>query len=302
MALDGKTRQRINDWIKKYYPTGIDLYADYRDEISPQTAQKILDSKHPEEAFNDYMFEAYDEYAYDEQIAVYKEMLQDLELEEDDAILDAFYDVCYCNYPDDHFLKQEFRCDIFIDTGNWDYDCTCEDFGDNYYAIQYGSNEDISGIQKESSILWLARKQGYSKMKLFNYLNKHNYAKKHPSKFLASVYQEMENITSHMNILVFAKHFTLEELIELKENPKPLKLSKNISCGLFDPFNGGGSLLEIELEKDIVVDPKWIEGIYIDNALGKHHQYYGIDDVYGMMDSFWERGDYNAKIHTFRAF
>lgn len=291
--------QLIYDWIQKHYPEGIDIYADYRDGINPETVQKFLSYGNAFDGFWEWLDEAYWETEEDYIHDAFSDMMDDLGIDDEkqydfkDDYFDFFRDNCYCNLPADHFLKKEFRCNIFIDTGNWDYDCTCEDYGNNYYASLY-KNDKISDIQNESSILWLARKQGYNKTKLYNYLYKPNYAKKHPSEFLRSVGQELENVCSHMNILIFAKHFTLEELLRMHTEEgkrEPLKISKNTSCGLFDPFNGSGSVLEIELEKDMTIDRRWVEGIHLDDALGGGHRFYGIDDVYGMMDSFWARGD-----------
>lgn len=291
--------QLIYDWIQKHYPEGIDIYADYRDEISAETVQELLNAPYDSyTAFWEWLDDAYMETMGDAQHDAFGDMMDDLEIDDEaqydfkDEFFDYFRDNCPCNEPTDHFLNQSFCCDIFIDSGNWIYDCSCEDYGSNYYASLY-KNDRISDIQAESSILWLARKQGYSKLKLYNYLYKQNYAKKHPSKFLRSIDQELANITSNMNVLVFATTFTLEELLHLSTDGKkePLKISKTTSCGLFDPFNGGGSVLEIELEKDIVIDRKWVRGIYLDDAIRRASPFcYGIDDVYGMLDSFWKRG------------
>lgn len=291
--------QLIYDWIQKHYPKGIEIYADYRDEISAETVQELLNAPYDSyTAFWEWLDEAYLETMDDAQHDAFSDMMDDLEILDEaqydfkDEFFDYFRDNCPCNPPTDHFLSQSFCCDVFIDSGNWSYDCTCEDYGNNYYATLY-KNDKISDIQDESSILWLARKQGYSKLKLYSYIYKRNYAKKHPSKFLRSVNQELANITSNMNTLVFATTFTLEELLRLHTDDKnePLKISKTTSCGLFDPFNGGGSVLEIELEKDIVIDRKWVRGIYLDDAIRRASPLcYGIDDVYGMLDSFWERG------------
>lgn len=291
--------QLIYDWIQKHYPEGIDIYADYRDEISAETVQELLNAPYDSyTAFWEWLDDAYMETMGDAQHDAFGDMMDDLEIDDEaqydfkDEFFDYFRDNCPCNEPTDHFLNQSFCCDIFIDSGNWIYDCSCEDYGSNYYASLY-KNDRISDIQAESSILWLARKQGYSKLKLYNYLYKQNYAKKHPSKFLRSIDQELANITSNMNVLVFATTFTLEELLHLSTDGKkePLKISKTTSCGLFDPFNGGGSVLEIELEKDIVIDRKWVRGIYLDDAIRRASPFCcGIDDVYGMLDSFWKRG------------
>lgn len=283
--MANETYDRISAWVKENYPNGIELYADYRDEISPKEAQKILSAKCPIEAFTEWIYWAYMDYADDEMRHTYEEMLDDLGLEDDyGENWDIFQDLCYCVYPEEHFLNQVFDCDIFIDSGDWD-----DEFGVNIMYPMYGTVIATSPkeIDKDNVILWLAKKQGYTKTELWRYMNSPTYRKNNRNAFLDSVFQECLN-TGSLNGLVFAKKFTLEELIEIKENKSDITITKDINGGLFNRWWGGGSLLEIELEKDMVVNQDEIYDIHIDDAFraGRHGDY-GIDDVYGMCSSFW---------------
>lgn len=285
--MTNETYDRISAWVKENYPNGIELYADYRDEIDPEEAQKILDAKYPIEAFTEWIYWAYMDYADDEIRHAYEEMLDDLGLEDDDygENWDIFRDLCYCVFPEEHFFKQVFDCDVFIDSGDWD-----SEFDVNIMYPMYGAIKAVSTkeIDKDNVILWLAKKQGYTKTQLWKFMNSPTYRKNNPSNFLKSCFQECLNVGNDLNGLVFAKKFTLEELIEIKENKADITITKDINGGLFNRWWGGGSLLEIELEKDMVVSQGEIHDIRIDDAFpsGRYGDY-GIDDVYGMCSSFW---------------
>lgn len=279
-----ETYDRISAWVEENYPNGIELYAYYSDEIGPKEAQEILNAKHPAENFFDWIYEAYMDYADDEMRHTYEEMLDDLGLENDNygESWEIFLDLCYCVYPEEHFLKQVFNCDIFIDSGDWD-----SEFGVNIMYPMYDTVIATSPkeIDKENVILWLAKKQGYTKTELWRYMNSPTYRKNNRNAFLDSVFQECLN-TGSLNGLVFAKKFTLGELIEIKENKSDITITKDINGGLFNRWWGGGSLLEIELKKDMVVPQDEIFDICIDAAI-RGTGNYGIDDVYGMCSSFW---------------
>ena len=57
-------------------------------------------------------------------------------------------------------------------------------------------------------------------------------------------------------------------------------------CGLFDVWSGGGSLLEIELDKDVVLPIKCIWHAEIET--GKSEYGYSVNSVYGLVGSAWD--------------
>ena len=57
------------------------------------------------------------------------------------------------------------------------------------------------------------------------------------------------------------------------------------NAGLFDVWSGGGSLLEIELDKDVVLPIKCIWHAEIET--GKSEYGYSVDSVYGLVGSAW---------------
>lgn len=61
-------------------------------------------------------------------------------------------------------------------------------------------------------------------------------------------------------------------------------LGKDTTCGLYDSWNGGGSVLEIELDKDVKLPIKYAE-ICVE---GCRMRGYDVNEVYGLIDSCWK--------------
>ena len=177
--------------------------------------------------------------------------------------------------PDyDHYLNQKVCIDIFVDSGDYNYD-----LGVNQVYPHY--NGDVEEpIKDECCLVWLAKTQGYTKEELEKNLYKDE---KFTNKFFESVYDELNNCTSHMNCLVFLKRMTLREYLEMMDSKKQVHISKDTRCGLFDNWSGAGGLLDIHLEKDINIPRENIHEITDDGQFR-----YNIHEVYGVDDSFWE--------------
>lgn len=122
-------------------------------------------------------------------------------------------------------------------------------------------------------------------------------------KFIESCIQEFENLPSHMGTVTFLVKMNLFHLFNLMELQKkeydekgkydPRKneisksyivLGKETMCGLYNPWDGSGSVLEIELDKDVKLPIKYCV-FCVDGC-----KMYGYDvgDVYGMMNSAWK--------------
>ena len=54
-------------------------------------------------------------------------------------------------------------------------------------------------------------------------------------------------------------------------------------CGLFDPWSGAGSTLDLELEHDVVLPIELVHEITPDVCLYR----YGVDEVYGLVGMAW---------------
>lgn len=285
-----------------------EIYADYRDELDDSILKKIMDAKNPREEFYEKLYEWCYEYAWELKNAVIDKVLEDEEVSEyvyncdedatydsekmftEDEAIDIIRDMFYVRYPDKHFLDQNICVDVFVDTGDANHDFTCNNFGPHYAARE---NEPIP---KESSLLWLAKQQGYTKTQLKNAMK----ARPKEPVFLQSVYDEINNVGSQMSTLTFLIEMTFGEFLDLcdaieaeddlnrsytidgRHGRGYIVISSDANCGLFDKWQGGGSILEIKLDKDVKLPIRYIFKAVPDCCI-----YHTIKNVYGVCSSFW---------------
>lgn len=273
----------------------VEMYADYRDELCESSINEILQADDPYAAFYEKMDEMYMEeewHLFDEEFDKIMKRYDIPEECEDDAryILEAYLDF-YA--PTDHFLKQDVCVDIMMDTGDGNYDYVLN----SVYPCWYGQEKER--IDDKSSLLWLAKQQGYTKTQLWRALLTGDISD--PKGFLESCRQEVANITSQMNTLTFLVKMPLRDVIKLNQMVKLqdrnghfwdatknpycgyLVLDKSVMCGLYNPWGGGGSVLEIQCEKDVKIPVRFIRSALPDGADG-----YSVESVYGMCGSAWE--------------
>lgn len=289
-------------WAKKIGPNGsvfydFEMYADYRDELDERTIKDILNDDCPMDKFAEIMDEAYMDARWEEELRFMEGFLEDNDLEDeldtgDDELREIMWDTVSFSEPCDHYLKQDVYINIYMDTGdgNYDFACNCE----FYPCWDGGDNHEINEC---ASLLWLAQQQGYTKEK-FEEAMTADASSEIGSKFLKSVYLELVNHPSCLGAVVFLVKMTLEQAIQLNElmkkqtakydkrdNPDcgAIILDKSVMCGLYNNWNGGGSILEIELEKDVEIPIKFIYTALPDGE----ESGYGIGDCYGMCGSAW---------------
>lgn len=69
-----------------------------------------------------------------------------------------------------------------------------------------------------------------------------------------------------------------------KDSGEYIVIDKKVECGLFNPWLGGGSVLEIDCEKDIKIPTKAIWKAWIE-VRGGCDSGYTVDEVYGLCRS-----------------
>ena len=285
---------------------GYEIYADYRDEMDAKTAIGILGAKEPMEAFWETLDEWYREYRWtleDELEKKVRAKLTDedgpypdgLSDEDDEALRDVLLEMVHHDLPADHYLKQEFYVDIMVDTGDGNFDYTLN----AAYPCWYGAYD--APIDPKAGIAWLAKTQGYTRGRLRRALRQGDMAD--PKGFLESMQVELANLPSAMSTVTFLVDLTLEQLIGLnrlirlqdrdgrnydsRKNPYCgyVVIDKDTMTGLYDPWQGGGSVFEIQLEKDVRLPVKFIRSALPDGGDG-----YSVEEVYGMCGSAWKQG------------
>ena len=273
-----------------------EIYADYRDELDDFTLEKICNAKDPRCRFWDWLDEVYLDATWEYEDDVIRQLLKDEDVadfvndENRDEAWEILRDMFYVKLPEKHFLNQEVLVDILVDTGDANYDYTLNNFTPHYDACD---NEPIS---EESSLLWLARQQGYTKTQLKQAMRERPAEKN----FMRSLYDEINNAATHMNTLTFMVKMTLDEYFTLtdaiilereKNKSYSLKgrkgrgwilLDKSTTTGLYDPWNGSGGCLEIKLDKDVRLPIRCIETAKHDGCRG-----YSIREIYCCSTCLW---------------
>ncbi len=295
----------------------IEIEADYRDRIENNIIAEILETEDPYGNFVEKVCNMYsdEEYRIEESIkeATQKVLNEDAEfkalLKEDEEALEElmyadFYDykirdciyefeergIICITYPFTTLENQDVACDLFIDTGDSNYDFTLN------------TEFDKDGkLPEKASLVWLAKQQGYTKEELEKAIAGDE-ALLEKSKFLRSVKEEVENSPSELNALTFLVNIKLGNLMRItkaclavrnaygipiqdSDNSDFLGIGKETMAGLFNWWSGAGSLLEIELERDVEIPLKHIFSFMPDGCMG---QYGDIQNVYGMCGSAWK--------------
>lgn len=171
----------------------------------------------------------------------------------------------------DHFLRQTLYLNILINTGDGNADFTHNNWLDRYALTR--------PIPDDSGLLWLARSQGYSDADVERAIRA---PQKPHGVFLDSVIDECANATSLMNALTFFVQMSVGQFVAWLDSGADLTLSSDAACGLWDPWTGGGSLLEITLERPVTI-PFAIAEAAPDGVRGN----YDVADTYGMLRRFW---------------
>lgn len=245
-----------------------EIYADYRDELSQENIEKILEADDPMDEFYELFGHEYDTYEFDYLFTQFKENFEGYAENEEE--IDEWLREHVSFYIDTkHYLKETVCANIIIDTGDGNYDFTLNNLG------------QADEINNESALLWLALEQGYSKKQL----EKATIAEEvsfNNSKLLQSIYQECLNTTSHMNALSFFVSVTIQDLIDYKTKPYTIALKKSVKCGLVDFWNGAGGILEIELERELEIPIDKVWSFNIDGADGC-----GVNEIFGVCNSFY---------------
>lgn len=288
-------------WCKKSdgnYHFEIDV--DYRDEIEDSIAQEILESDSPRDTLIEKLWDWYQEQEWDIiddlvddfRATTDPKLLEDANIIEDGNLDDGmireeFMDIIYVDYPVDWALGQEFCFNIIVSNGDDNYD-----FWLNEHIVDEDGKVDENA--EKAGLVWLAKQQGYTLEEVVEVLKDEDNVS--ANEFLASISSEVYNGYG-CEALTFCVKMTLGQAIALKEKMKSnpngsIVIDKRATCGLFNPWDGSGSILDIACEKDIEIPFENIWKFYIDEK--RSNRYDSIHNVYGTTDAFWK--DYLKEI------
>lgn len=271
----------------------LEIYVDYRDEIDDSTAQEILESDYPRDTLIEKLWDWYQEQEWDIiddlvddfEAKVDPKLLEDANIIEDGNLDDGdireeFMGIVYIDYPEDWALSQEFCFNIIVSNGDDNYD-----FWLNEHIVDEDGNVDENA--EKAGLVWLAKQQGYTLDQVVEILKDEDNVS--ANEFLASISSEVYNGYG-CEALTFCVKMTLGQAIALKEKMKSnpngsIVIDKRATCGLFNLWDGSGSILDITCEKDIEVPFENIWKFYIDKS--RSNRYDSIHNVYGTDSSLW---------------
>ena len=273
-----------------------ECYVDYRDELTDKDIANILDQNEPEWALQAMLSDCYQdsEWQYRDDVITKFQKTEEGSKYSWEEIDDELVEMWYLKIPYEHYKQQEVCMDIFVDTGDMNYDYIL-----NAVYPHYNGCEDDE-IDDKASLVWLAKTQGYTKKQLQNQLT-NGKDKLDVKGFLETVYQEVINCSAPCPALVFPIRITLEQAMKIckiinnndnykKYNPEERKdcgslvIDKNVDCALYDYWSGGGGCWGIELEKDVELPIKFIHRVVPDGSLD-----YSMESCYGVSSECWKK-------------
>lgn len=282
----------IRDWIKEN--VDLTIYREYDDNpFPPEEVATMLENiredlksgstQDPVELLKDQLYDklidAYESYSADLENDAASDLAEEFDLSFEDA-LDVIQTECGVNYPIDDYLNDKYKVVVKMDTGDADSEFTC-----NYLEPAW-NGDPIHEISDKSAILWLAQQNGYVKESFMTYMTMKTTGvlpDDAPLPFIHSIYQELENTSSHCNMVVFLGQMSLADLaVAQKEG---VTIPRSMTCGLYDHWNGAGGVMGVNLESDIYIPPDKTLSIAPDY---KSTSQYSIDDTYGFTRQVWE--------------
>lgn len=269
-------------------------YWDYRDELASSDLEEILNLANAEKAKSFaqaatwHIFQEYpetDTYDLDYVIGEFyntcsekvDEIKDLLNWEEYSFLSEIFYNTIDYDLDVETLLRHSAPDDLTIYFGQ-DWDCEYSDI--EYDFVQSFDKPEFLTNERDTPIDWLMSTQGYTREDLISKEKRKN------SKFLKSLYNELFNVMAGLEgcqLIAIPSSDDFEAILNLTRR-KNVKINKSTPFGFFNRIHGSGCSLEIELEKDIIIDehsPIYEVTMAYTNSFGN----YSPDAVYGLARS-----------------
>lgn len=202
----------------------------------------------------------------------------------EDEIVQWLKENLIIEYPFPDLLHQMIPVDIIVDTGDARSNFTTN----NVYPYSHGKSYGTATPSAESSVLWLAKEQGYSERQFRRAMHHCDFG---GGKLLESIREEILQTPCKSNALCFFVEMTLSRLLVLQVaikssntgSERGIMLDRLSRCGLYDPKSGQCSFLGIELEREVLLPYK-----YVFSALPNGGRETPAIDVFGVTPSLWQ--------------
>ena len=263
----------------------IEFYPDYRDF---EDIEKFVSECKDQFDFEDKIMECYDQCVYGDIQALTSPIIDELHKHYDfDEVSDSLYEYLVeliqeniiINYPFKDFLSQEVKVDLLFTFGN-----------------STDAEEDELDYKTLSKLLL---KLGYVQPKTILKEMVNGEYVRGDDKFLNSLYTEIINAyKEQFNYLTFIGTMSVEDYFNLKNDARryTVVLNQQNYCGFFDPYNGGGSVFGIDLQKTLTIRGDTIHKIMLEGGSEK----YTCDQVYGFSSDCFQpikvvKGNYKGE-------
>jgi hypothetical protein len=287
-----------------------EIYWDYRDELSPETIVDAIE-KYKEDGY-DTVYDYLTDYIFEHNIDIDLDCIGDIEeavqncdneavkraYELSDNFVDDLYQAGYKGIntnTDDLLSRSELRMNVMFATPkeeNMDMGSIVTSFGS--YALP--DIDRLNETDLDNALVYLIHQQGHTVKEVYDCLfeNPRGFRSVEPSEFVKSVVNEIVNnpseAMSELTALIKINGEDLDDFIKkINSNEEGLCMcfDKGTTVGIYNEWTGGGSVLEIELEKDLVIPTSMVRRVEIESRQSK----YTLDSVYGLCGSAWKETD-----------
>lgn len=251
-------------FLKEFPNKKYEHYWDYREDLSSNDLEKILNLANTEKAES--FVQATQWYLFQE--------CPELDTEDIDYVISEFYKTCRekVDKIKDTLDWEEysFLSDIFYDTIDYDLDVETllshsapedltvyfgETWDDTYADIEYDFIEifdkpEFLTNERNTPIDWLMQTQGYTREDLVSEETREK------SVFLTTLYEELFDYMNGLEgcqLIAIPDSDDFEAILNLTRR-KNVKINKGTNFGFFNRIHGSGCGLSIELEKDIIIN------------------------------------------------
>ncbi len=286
-----KFKDALDTALKDYIDAHGDsreLYVDNNDIVAIERSDTFVknvfdnDVMSPQEAFDDYIIDSFDEARTEMYYDIAYEIIDDIavlldvqpnEIKEDQQLVNTVRDAVEENIS----IEEPFK---YISQNVMVYLDVVSDEHIGFETLNV-TDEDKYNIGDNKLITWLIESQGYTLEDFNSYIGGD---KSKENKFFKSLLEELEEIGSHSDDqLVFLGNATLANTFEIIENKK-CEIPQNATCGFVDFSDGSGTSLEIALEKPIKIDLEKDKFFVKPDKVFR----YSVENIYGISYRAWE--------------
>ena len=190
--------------------------------------------------------------------------------------------------PYSHYLDQKVNVNVLLATEtekNLDFASITE------MEAGFMNPNLLDGEEQDNALAWLVDQQGYSiddlKSAVLEYddLGYETCQEAHGT-FLASVASELFDFGSVQGAVTVLATISLNDMAKLLDPQAELVMPKDTTIGIFAPWVGGGSTLDIQLEKPLSIPHDLRFDIQIEGAACRG---YTVNNVYGLVSEAWKQ-------------